>query len=98
MLWLLIQRQPRPVPASSLPRACAVVWRPRTALASRPAVAVAFLRGYETPDIRQKAGAGNGVDPNGGDFDDDSVRYRVRHVTGGATVDPIHTYAATGAA
>jgi hypothetical protein len=65
---------------------------------NRPAVAVAFLRGFETPDIRQKDNAGQGRNPDSGDFDDDSVRYRVRHVTGGATVDPIHTYAATGAA
>lgn len=66
--------------------------------AARPAVAVAFLRGFETPDIRQKAAAGQGRNPDEGDFDDDSVRYRVRHVTGGAGLDPIHTYAATGAA
>ena len=64
----------------------------------RPAVAVAFLRGFETPDIRQKGNAGQGVAPDAGDFDDDSVRYRVRHVTGGAQVDPLHTYASTGAA
>lgn len=69
----------------------------------RPAIAVAFLRGFETPDIRQKAAAGQRmgggqVGPEDGDFDDDSVRYRVRHVTGAAKVDPIHTYAATGAA
>jgi hypothetical protein len=67
----------------------------------RPAVAVAFLRGFETPDIRQKAGAGNSqgggaLSPDSGDFDDDSVRYRVRHVTGAASVDPIHTYALHG--
>jgi hypothetical protein len=64
----------------------------------RIAVAVAFLRGFETPDIRQKNGAGNGRSPEDGDFDDDSVRYRVRHVTGGAGVDPMHTAARTGAA
>lgn len=64
----------------------------------RIAVAVAFLRGFETPDIRQKNSAGNGRSPEDGDFDDDSVRYRVRHVTGGAHVDPMHTYAATGSA
>ncbi len=69
---------------------------PKPTTASRPALAVAFLRGFETPDIRQKAGAGQGVNPDSGDFDDDSVRYRVRHVTGAATVDPIHTYASTG--
>lgn len=69
----------------------------------RPALAVAFLRGFETPDIRQKDGAGTRqgggqVSPEDGDFDDDSVRYRVRHVTGSASLDPLHTYAATGSA
>lgn len=64
----------------------------------RMAVAVAFLRGFETPDIRQKANAGQGRSPEDGDFDDDSVRYRVRHVTGAAKVDPMHTYAGTGSA
>lgn len=63
----------------------------------RVAVASAFLRGFETPDIRQKNGAGVGVSPDAGDFDDDSVRYRVRHVHGAAGADPIHTYASTGA-
>lgn len=76
---------------------------PAPNVGNRPAVAVAFLRGHETPDIRQKSNAGNrvgggAVSPNDGDFDDDSVRYRVRHVTGAATADPIHTYASTGAA
>jgi hypothetical protein len=69
---------------------------PKPTTATRPALAVAFLRGFETPDIRQKNGAGVGVSPDAGDFDDDSVRYRVRHVTGAASVDPIHTYASTG--
>lgn len=63
----------------------------------RIAVASAFLRGFETPDIRQKNNAGQGVNPDSGDFDDDSIRYRVRHVHGAATADPIHTYASTGA-
>ena len=63
----------------------------------RIAVASAFLRGFETPDIRQKNGGGQGVSPDSGDFDDDSVRYRVRHVHGAAGADPIHTYASTGA-
>jgi hypothetical protein len=75
---------------------------PKPNQGDRPAVAVAFLRGFETPDIRQKSNAGNrlgggAVDPGDGDFDDDSVRYRVRHVTGAAQVDPLHTYAGLGA-
>lgn len=63
----------------------------------RPALAVAFLRGFETPDIRQKNGGGVNVSPDQGDFDDDSVRYRVRHVTGAASLSPLHTFASAGA-
>lgn len=81
-----------------LSRLAGLAWfvLPKPSTAARPALAVAFLRGFETPDIRQKNGGGVGVSPDAGDFDDDSVRYRVRHVTGAATVDPIHTYASTG--
>lgn len=69
----------------------------------RPAVAVAFLRGWETPDLRIKSDTGQrmgggAIDPSEGSFDEDAVYYRVRHVTGSASVDPIHTYAGTGAA
>lgn len=69
--------------------------------AGRPAVAVAFLRGWETPDLRIKSNAGQRVgggvvDPTEGDFEDDSIYYRVRHVTGGAQLVPTHTYAADG--
>jgi hypothetical protein len=75
-----------------------VLPKPATA---RPAAAVAFLRGWETPDLRIKADAGNrlgggAVDPTEGSFDDDSVAYRVRHVVGAATGDPLHTFASTG--
>ena len=69
---------------------------------SRPAVGVAFLVGYETPDLRIKADTGSRVGggsiaPTEGDFDVDAVYYRVRHVTGGANIDPIFTYGSTGA-
>lgn len=69
----------------------------------RPAFAVAFLVGHETPDLRQANEAGNrmgggAVAPGEGSFNEDAVYYRVRHVVGGATVDPIHTFAATGVA
>lgn len=70
--------------------------------AVRPAVAVAFLVGYETPDLRVSAQTGTRVGggaiaPTEGDFDIDGVWYRVRHVVGGANLDPIHTYGSTGA-
>lgn len=69
----------------------------------RPAVAVAKLVGFETPDLRVAANTGTRVGGGSigaeqGDFEVDGVWYRVRHVTGAATVDPIHTYAATGKA
>lgn len=70
--------------------------------AARPALTVAFLRGWETPDLRVKADGGNRlgggpVDPAEGSFEDDSVYFRVRHVVGAATMDPLHTFASAGA-
>lgn len=68
----------------------------------RPAVAVAKLAGYDTPDLRvaantgQRPGGGS-VSPEEGDFEVDGVWYRVRHVVGGASLDPIHTFGSTGA-
>lgn len=54
----------------------------------RPALEVAFLRGYERPQIfikesnqRRIGGAVNGLD---GDFDFDTIWYKVRHVLGTA--------------
>ena len=70
---------------------------------ARPAFAVAFLVGHETPDLRvqnltgNRVGGGN-IDPSEGSFNEDGVYYRVRHINGAAHVDPIHTYAATGVA
>ncbi|QAY69993.1 Mu-like prophage major head subunit gpT family protein [Xylanimonas protaetiae] len=67
----------------------------------RPAVAVGFLRGHETPDLRVKADTGQrigggAISPEDGSFDDDSIEYRVRHVTGSTTVDPLGAYASNG--
>ena len=69
---------------------------------NRPAVAVAFLSGYESPDLRIKSDTGSRVGggsiaPTEGDFDIDAVYYRVRHVVGGANLDPISTCGSTGA-
>jgi hypothetical protein len=75
---------------------------PAPSSATRPAVAGVFLTGFETPDLRvsnqtgRRAGGGD-IPSEEGDFDTDSVYYRVRHVTGGASLDPIHTYGSTGA-
>lgn len=66
--------------------------------ASRPAFYVGFLQGYEQPDIRFKADqgqkiGGGSIGPEDGSFEDDTVYYRVRHITGGAAGDPKFTYA-----
>lgn len=67
-----------------------------------PALGKATLVGHETPDIRVKRDQGQSV--GGGDipieegsFKDDSIWYRGRHVTGGATLMPYATYVSTGA-
>lgn len=69
---------------------------------ARPAIAVAFLRGFETPDIRVKADTGNrlgggALGADEGSFEIDDTQFRVRHVNGGATMDPLHTFASAGA-
>lgn len=67
----------------------------------RVAVAVAFLRGHEQPDLRLqnatgvRVGGGN-IDPFDGSFEIDDIQYRVRHPHGGAGIDPLGTYASTG--
>lgn len=68
---------------------------------ARQALAVGFLRGHETPDLRVKADAGNSLgggslSPEDGSFEIDDIQYRVRHVLGGATLDPIATYVSNG--
>lgn len=54
----------------------------------RPALEIGFLRGHETPEIFMKSPnaqlvGGGAADPMMGDFDNDSIAYKVRHVFGG---------------
>ena len=68
---------------------------------SRPALEMGFLRGHEDPEIFSK-------DPNAmrigggtatlldGDFDTDSIQYKVRAVMGGVQIDPRATVASNG--
>lgn len=68
----------------------------------RPAVYLAHLRGHESPEIRVKADGGQRVGggaiaPEEGSFEIDDIQYRVRHVAGGAAIDPLFTYASSGA-
>lgn len=67
----------------------------------RPAFYVGFLAGYETPDMRfaadQGQSMGGGALPSdAGSFEDDTIYYRVRHVVGATTGDPLFTYASDG--
>lgn len=69
----------------------------------RPAVRLAFLQGHEEPEIfvktpnAQRVGGG-GEDAMNGDFDTDSIDYKVRHVLGGSIIDPKFAVASNGSA
>lgn len=68
---------------------------------SRPALEMGFLRGHENPEIFSKdpnamligGGASTVLD---GDFDTDSIQYKVRHCLGGVSIDPRATVASNG--
>jgi hypothetical protein len=66
--------------------------------AARPAFYVAFLTGYENPDMRvkrdqgQRLGGGD-VPVEDGSFEDDTIYFRARHITGAAQGDPMFAYA-----
>lgn len=60
---------------------------------TRPAFAFGFLRGYRQPSIFVKSPnamsiSGGDVSPASGDFDTDSIDYKLRHVFGATQVDP----------
>lgn len=67
----------------------------------RPAVVMGFLRGHETPDLRQRADTGQrvgggAISAEDGSFDTDDIQYRVRHVLGGTLLDKMAAYASKG--
>ena len=67
----------------------------------RPALEIGFLRGHTSPEIfikspNAQAVGGGGVSPMDGDFDTDSIQYKLRHVLGGTTLDPKMTVASNG--
>lgn len=67
----------------------------------RPAGEMAFLRGRENPEVFIKSPnamrvGGGMVGPEEGDFDTDSIEYKVRHVLGGTRIEPKAAVAATG--
>ncbi len=68
---------------------------------NRPALEVGFLRGHLTPEIFIKSPnamrvGGGAADAMMGDFDTDSIQYKVRHVFGGTRIDPKMTVASNG--
>jgi hypothetical protein len=68
---------------------------------SREAIRIGFLRGHESPEIWMKSPnavrvGGGDVGPMSGDFDTDSIEYRVRHVTGVIMVDHKATVMSNG--
>jgi hypothetical protein len=66
----------------------------------RPALEIGFLAGHEDPEIFMKSPnatrVGGGEDAMNGDFDTDAIEYKVRHVFGGARMDPKMTVASNG--
>jgi hypothetical protein len=65
------------------------------------AVKVNFLRGHESPEVVQKMSdkislGGAAVSPLDGDFDSDSIEWRVRHILGGTVTDPRYAQANVG--
>jgi hypothetical protein len=67
----------------------------------RPAVEMGFLRGHENPETFVKLAdsqlLGGGVtDPSEGDFDTDTIQYKIRHVFGGTRLDPKMAVASNG--
>lgn len=82
----------------------ATAWYLHTApTTGRPLLEVGFLAGYQAPQIFMKSpnairiGGGTSlVDPMLGDFDNDSIDYKIRHVFGGSIVDPIASVASEG--
>jgi hypothetical protein len=71
--------------------------------AGRPALEIGRLIGHEAPELFQKSPnatrvGGGTVDPTDGDFDTDSVEWKVRHVMGGVLMDPKSALASTGTA
>ncbi|KAA3644553.1 MAG: hypothetical protein DWQ07_14130 [Chloroflexi bacterium] len=67
----------------------------------RPALEMGFLRGHTEPEVFIKApnamrAGGGSVEPMAGDFETDSIEYKVRHVVGGGRMDPKMTVASNG--
>lgn len=65
------------------------------------AVKLNFLQGHENPEVVMKASnkvalSGGMLDPREGDFESDTLQWRVRHILGGTQVDPRYASANVG--
>lgn len=68
-----------------------------------PSVALGFLRGYETPELRIKMNGGTflgggDVPARDGSFDNDDFEMRIRHIATGGFIVPAGTIASRGGA
>jgi len=69
---------------------------------TRGSLEIGFLRGYTEPQVFMKSsntmivGGASLVDPLQGSFDNDDIVYKMRHVLGGARLDPKLTVASSG--
>lgn len=66
------------------------------------AARVNFLKGHEAPELCMKApnkvsASGGMQSPLDGDYESDSVRWRIRHILGGVQTDPLFSAAFVGA-
>jgi hypothetical protein len=71
-------------------------------LANGAAVQLNFLRGHETPELVMKNPnkltlGGATQNPLEGDFESDAIDWRVRHIMGGAVIDPRMAIVSVGA-
>jgi hypothetical protein len=67
----------------------------------RPAMEIGFLTGHEQPEMFQKSPnatrvGGGAVPAEDGDFDSDSIEWKIRHVFGGTLMDPKSAVASNG--
>lgn len=89
---------PRVVSSGNIANTCwFLIANPDT---TRPCFEVGFLRGHEQPEIFMKepnsVRIGGSSNPMDGDFDTDSIRYKIRHVFGGTQLDVKGAVASAG--
>jgi hypothetical protein len=60
-------------------------------------IEVGFLMGHREPELfRQASRVDNEGDPDNGDFENDAMKWKVRHVMGGLDVEPLYAFAFVG--